>query len=138
MFTKTGLPPEEIRKILRAENSPRVNCFYEYATGRNKLFESGWYFPMRTDHFGNQYLDADGFSLDGIVTWEVWAQRYFWSRVAKGELGVDPRILFRLPQTEENSSARILREISLQPHRKPEPQTSLKETNLTTSASDVP
>jgi len=96
MFTKSGLPPEEIRKILRAENSPRVNCFYEYATGRNKLFESGWYFPMRTDHFGNQYLDADGFSLDGIVTWEVWAQRYFWSRVAKGEIGVDPRVLFRL------------------------------------------
>ena len=96
MFTKSGLPPEEIRKILRAENSPRVLCFYEYATGRSKLFDSGWYFPMRTDHFGNQYLDADGFSLDGIVTWEVWAQRYFWSRVAKGEIGVDPRVLFRL------------------------------------------
>ena len=96
MFTKTGLPPAEIRKILRAQDSPLVQCFYDHVTGRDKLFDSGWYFPMQVDAFGNSFLNSDGFSLDGVITWEVWAERYFWSRVAKGELGIDPRVLFRL------------------------------------------
>ena len=102
-LTKNGQLPEAIASVIRANDSPRIRAYMEYATGRHKLFEMGFHFPMEVDSYGNSFLNTDGFSLDGIIIWEVLVQRHFWGRVAKGELSLSPQQLFRLPAAPQQT-----------------------------------
>jgi len=44
------------------------------------------------------------FCIDGHVMWLVWMHRWFWHQVAIGEIGLNPRKLFRRDPKDETGA----------------------------------
>lgn len=97
MITKTGFANEGLMRVARAEQSPRVRAFYDYVSGRYKWVYHDPMFPMQQDAYGNQFLNSDGPACEGVIMWEVGMWRAFFAGVRSGQLGLNPKRLFRPP-----------------------------------------
>src|SRR5271155_3692771 len=98
--TKTALLPEGIVKVIQAENSPTTKMLMDMRAGRNDDWLRGQTFPIAVDENGNQFMNTDVYCIDGVVIWSIWVWQLYWSQVRKGEIGLSPRVLFRLPEAE--------------------------------------
>ena len=98
--TKTALLPEGILAVIRAENSPNIKMLMDMRAKRDDSWLNEWNFPWALDADGNRFIDTNHYCVQGVVIWAVWVQKLFWSQVAKGELSINPRALFRLPDAQ--------------------------------------
>jgi|SRR5579863_2450117 len=110
--TKTSLLPESIRSHILAENSPRVRAIMEHMTGRRELSNSGWYFDVSTDDYGNNFLRMDH-CIQGEIVWVI----HFWREanelMRRGELGLNPLSLFRSAPDVPSRIAQMLESLRL-------------------------
>ena len=97
MITKTGFANEGLMAIARAEQSTRIRAFMDYISGRYKWVYHDKMFPMQQDAYGNQFLNSDGFAVEGVIMFVARVQRTYWEKVKTGEFGLNPKRLFRPP-----------------------------------------
>ena len=62
----------------------------DHMAGRFNPWLYDWCFPVV-----NGAIAMNAFCVEGKVIWEVWVQKHFWARVRTGELGLNPKNLFR-------------------------------------------
>lgn len=113
-LTKDGNIPKAIQSVIRANDSLLMRLVFDCLTGKYCAHCKFYIFPFREDAFGNAYLDSDGFAIEGCAAWEARMQKHFWARVKAEELGIDPKVLFRLPDAPpaENSDKQTLHAVS--------------------------
>lgn len=96
-LTKHGNLSDAIQSTIRVNDSLLMKFIFDYLIGRYCAHCQTYYFHFREDQFGNAFLDSDTYAIEGCVAWEARLQRHFWARVKEKELGVNPKVLFRLP-----------------------------------------